>query len=258
MNEQQRITQLQSMEYSEYLKTPEWAARREQVVERDAYCCRVCNSDKKLEVHHRTYQRRGNEDLNDLTTLCEECHEDFHRRIRQAELMVRTYTPPRPDWKASPLQEWEDVLVGMLIVEPDLLSHVRVVLSEEDFTGEETRALYQLLTSRNTLLQVDQPFEKAVPAELMSVVARCKKSLVFGMTMAKPDQIQTVIQAAMRLKRYRLTKENENLKGLLDAAYKSGDTAEMRRLMTQSHEANNQMRVIDNATHPRKARNNDE
>lgn len=30
-------------------------------------------------VHHRTYERRGDENLNDLTTLCQPCHERFHK-----------------------------------------------------------------------------------------------------------------------------------------------------------------------------------
>jgi 5-methylcytosine-specific restriction endonuclease McrA len=62
------------MPYREYLRTPEWTARRiGKIVDADGRC-QVCNSPKDLEVHHRTYERRGAEKWNDLTVLCAECH----------------------------------------------------------------------------------------------------------------------------------------------------------------------------------------
>lgn len=64
----ERLAELRTMPYGEYLQTPEWRQKREQALERDNYCCRLCNSDERLHVHHRTYERRGNESLEDLTT----------------------------------------------------------------------------------------------------------------------------------------------------------------------------------------------
>jgi len=84
-NDQGRIHKLRTMPYEEYLQTSEWKEKRAQALERDNNCCRVCNSDERLHVHHRTYARRGNENLEDLTTLCEECHERFHRKTNQTE-----------------------------------------------------------------------------------------------------------------------------------------------------------------------------
>jgi len=74
------------MSYQEYLQTPEWAAKRQQILIRDEHRCRVCNGGEQLNVHHRTYERRGDEDLNDLTTLCQPCHEYFHNRKEQVSL----------------------------------------------------------------------------------------------------------------------------------------------------------------------------
>lgn len=69
-----RILRLRSMPYREYLLTPEWAARRlGKIMDADGRC-QVCNSAKDLEVHHRTYARRGAERWNDLVVLCAECH----------------------------------------------------------------------------------------------------------------------------------------------------------------------------------------
>lgn len=67
MANKQRFIQLRTMPYEDYLKTSEWLAIRDQALYRDGHRCRACNSDKDLNVHHRTYERRGCEDLNDLS-----------------------------------------------------------------------------------------------------------------------------------------------------------------------------------------------
>lgn len=83
---QTRLQDLRTMPYHEYLQTPEWDAKRQLILARDKHRCRVCNSTEQLNVHHRTYERRGNEDLDDLTTLCQPCHEYFHNRKEQVVL----------------------------------------------------------------------------------------------------------------------------------------------------------------------------
>jgi|SRR5882672_123533 len=64
-------------EYKQYIQSKEWRIRRLQAIERDDSRCRVCNSGENLDVHHRTYKRLGDELSNDLTTLCEACHDIF-------------------------------------------------------------------------------------------------------------------------------------------------------------------------------------
>jgi hypothetical protein len=60
--------------YEEYLQSPEWKARAAAAKERDGNRCRLCNSPDNLNAHHRTYERAGREDPEDLTTLCKWCH----------------------------------------------------------------------------------------------------------------------------------------------------------------------------------------
>lgn len=77
------IPEYRTMPYRAYLKTRFWARKREQTLKRDNYCCTNCHArrgDKniKLHVHHKTYERRGNELLEDLTTLCNFCHRLLH------------------------------------------------------------------------------------------------------------------------------------------------------------------------------------
>jgi len=70
-------------EYHQYLASREWAARRAAALERAGHRCQVCNADRwfagSLEVHHRTYERLGNEAPGDLVVLCRHCHDLFHR-----------------------------------------------------------------------------------------------------------------------------------------------------------------------------------
>jgi len=68
-------------EHSKYLKTDTWAGKREYVLKRDNYTCAICNKyGGRLEVHHKTYKRHGNESVNDLVTLCKECHDKHHKQ----------------------------------------------------------------------------------------------------------------------------------------------------------------------------------
>lgn len=80
-----RITELRTMPYREYLQSPEWQERRKQAMKRAGFRCQICNAyGVRLNVHHRTYERRGNEDNRDLITLCEDCHATFHENGRLA------------------------------------------------------------------------------------------------------------------------------------------------------------------------------
>lgn len=62
------------MNYEAYLRTTAWRNLSTAVKERDGYRCKLCGSRDELEVHHKTYERIGREDLDDLVTLCHRCH----------------------------------------------------------------------------------------------------------------------------------------------------------------------------------------
>lgn len=73
------ILRLRTMPYKEYLQTEHWRNLRGQMLKRAKFHCQLCNrGDISLHVHHRTYERRGNEQLSDLIVLCATCHETFH------------------------------------------------------------------------------------------------------------------------------------------------------------------------------------
>ena len=74
----QRAGARTQLPYSEYLKTEWWQQRRAKALARAEHRCQVCNSDKRLEIHHRTYERLGHERDADLIALCHDCHTLFH------------------------------------------------------------------------------------------------------------------------------------------------------------------------------------
>lgn len=73
---------LDRLSYSEYLLSWHWFWMRVAAEEKAEGRCQVCNSQINLQVHHRTYARRGREALSDLTVLCRECHSLFHKYSR--------------------------------------------------------------------------------------------------------------------------------------------------------------------------------
>jgi hypothetical protein len=73
----ERLYELQTMPYPDYLKTEEWAKKRAKALRFAQYHCQLCNTSESLTVHHRTYERRGHENMGDLIVLCKDCHDTF-------------------------------------------------------------------------------------------------------------------------------------------------------------------------------------
>ena len=65
----------QSETYKTYLQSPEWRARRQQMLARtDLRCDRCAAIGIGLEVHHLRYEHLGHEPDADLEVLCPPCH----------------------------------------------------------------------------------------------------------------------------------------------------------------------------------------
>ena len=57
----------------------EWTILKRRVHARDGYRCRLCGrADVELHIHHCTYENYARERLEDLITLCRDCHNHFH------------------------------------------------------------------------------------------------------------------------------------------------------------------------------------
>jgi HNH endonuclease len=73
-------------EYDEYIHSLKWRQKAAAAIARAGEKCERCGYtkfSKRLEVHHKTYDRFKHELPNDLEVLCHECHEkaDGERRI---------------------------------------------------------------------------------------------------------------------------------------------------------------------------------
>ena len=61
---------------------------RAHALDRDEYTCQYCGKkNKRLEVHHIIYRSNGgSDDLDNLITLCEDCHKDIHDGAKKLKL----------------------------------------------------------------------------------------------------------------------------------------------------------------------------
>ena len=81
LRQQALLAEYRQRPYVERRQTREWTELKRQIHRRDGYRCRLCGSnDAPLHVHHCTYENYAEERLEDLITLCGECHQRFHFR----------------------------------------------------------------------------------------------------------------------------------------------------------------------------------
>lgn len=99
-------------DYQQYLASDQWRRIRNLVLERDGFKCRRCGDGGRaadiishLDVHHITYDRRGEEHLDDLVLLCRRCHQWVHEsgmfaagRYQETEEERTTWLQENPDF----------------------------------------------------------------------------------------------------------------------------------------------------------------
>lgn len=75
------LTPISKVNYKAYIASDDWKRRADAAKKRAGHRCQVCNrgADQvlQLEAHHRTYENLGNEQAQDITVLCNECHDLF-------------------------------------------------------------------------------------------------------------------------------------------------------------------------------------
>ena len=64
-----------NVDYDAYIHSHDWDVKRAERLELDNHECQVCGtSERPLQVHHRSYANLGNEQMDDLITVCSVCH----------------------------------------------------------------------------------------------------------------------------------------------------------------------------------------
>lgn len=124
-------------EYKEYLKSEHWQKIRMTAIKNADGRCQLCNSDKRLEVHHRTYQRVGKENIKDLTVLCHKCHKKFSvvtkrkRRPNDGDMLkVLDSVTYAPAWVA--MQDVYDRCSGCLVTKTTAVINKTVSMFRTD------------------------------------------------------------------------------------------------------------------------------
>lgn len=87
------------LSYAAYIKSDAWRFSPARLAELLASGgrCRICNDGGQatiLHVHHRTYERLGYEVADDLTTLCEACHDVVTVMQRGRAITHRPFPDP--------------------------------------------------------------------------------------------------------------------------------------------------------------------
>ena len=74
-------------DYRAYIKnSPEWRTKADEIKDYFGNKCQLCNKNGILHAHHRTYKRVGEELPEDITVLCEKCHNEYETRRKKAHI----------------------------------------------------------------------------------------------------------------------------------------------------------------------------
>ena len=87
--------------YIEYLNTNHWKAMKVRMKNHYVYECCFCRTRKRLHIHHKTYERVGNERLSDLVYACKDCHDLLHS---EPEKLIKSskYWNQKPRLRGKP------------------------------------------------------------------------------------------------------------------------------------------------------------
>jgi 5-methylcytosine-specific restriction endonuclease McrA len=67
-----------------------FSCTRRQAKQRDNNCCRLCSSPHNLQVHHIVWQCfGGGHHIDNLTTLCSDCHMYQHKQGQSGFVVLR-------------------------------------------------------------------------------------------------------------------------------------------------------------------------
>ena len=95
---------LSKSDYYDYIRSPMWIEKKKQYYSSKMYktlrrgnktwCCYCClTTDKRLDLHHRTYKRLGEENIAvDLVPVCRECHDKIHDYFKNNPVSLWTAT----------------------------------------------------------------------------------------------------------------------------------------------------------------------
>lgn len=109
-----RLHQLGFADYRAYLRSPQWQSVKARYRASDLpQGCLLCDTDERLQFHHLTYERVGEELLDDVAPLCSTCHGIVHVLERRGEIGLDFDGLANPQralrYRVEQAQRYEDV-----------------------------------------------------------------------------------------------------------------------------------------------------
>ena len=128
-----------SLNYYEYINSPEWQEIRKLALQRASYKCQICGKTNDLDVHHNSYSNLGNEQehLEDLVALCAEHHQLYHDALADFERL----TNPKLE---------EKFLGALLQQTPTFIKSLSDNLFADILTSSLRKEVFNYLLSRAT------------------------------------------------------------------------------------------------------------
>ena len=132
-------------DYATYMGSAEWIAKRNLVLRRDGFVCKLCGSAKNLDVHHITYENLGHEKLDELITLCRDCHTHKHSLFVSENMRFDNL-------------EDEEKMLCILLRNNDKLDKFMRIIGFETFSNYKLRSIYEAIMfiyTRNERVTLD-------------------------------------------------------------------------------------------------------
>lgn len=185
--------------YNDYIKTEAWQQRAEAAKVRAGHRCQICNraaSRVTLTVYHRTFERLGHEQPEDLTVLCRGCYELYerNRRIPGPPAAQPPSTAPSTDKPSNPRRLPLAPAPPSPLFAPARASKRRATLNGQNgHHGEAGELLLPLLTETIYLLASDA--QSAEDASLFALAPSASDSPAAAVyQLAVEQDKQTVTQ----------------------------------------------------------------
>lgn len=124
-----------TVNYHEYIASREWALKKNAVRERSGGICERCRKNPHTQTHHLTYERLGDERLEDLLGTCRPCHEYLSGRS--------DFDPASPEFAdcrtlADIFRSWGARLPRNIEAFDAFNQHIQIAIS---FSNDENAAL---------------------------------------------------------------------------------------------------------------------
>lgn len=166
-----RLRQLGYGDYRDYLLSPAWSDVKRRYRQSDLPQMCGCGATTELEMHHKTYERVGEERLEDLAPMCSPCHRVLHVLEARGEIGLE-FDPLRDDARAAAYTVLEQARVEKARGEY-LRTHRKQDLRRELRSFRKRLMEEAFQADKAGLKDLVQPHFDAISREIDAIHAKC-------------------------------------------------------------------------------------